>query len=593
MSVAVLIIDSRVPYPRTVEAGGSLLAQPLGTGTVLDELLHVLEGVRPLHVWVLTAPDVAGANGEEPPGWPPCAIPIRKPSGLLTHLRQLESSDVLLVVEPRFWPLEGHDVAELLKEVATYRGVTHVVGVGSAEDDARERVVCDPSGDVQRVQRLYGGMHWHQGADNALICSVMQAGLMPDEPFESLVELRRLLSAHGTLCQDLPFRSAVVDLTHEQAFLLVHEKTIEEAVARTAASGYRRCAEGVLVATDARIDPEARLIPPVVVQGGACVEAGANVIGPTVIGARTRVGRDAIVAQSVIWPDAEIPAGRTVQARVSSRVCDDDAETDAWERAVLSLPHLMPSADRGTEIGEMTGMGPGGFSRRAQLALKRLTDLVASGLSLIVLSPLLLIVAVLIKLDSPGPVFFVHRRERRGGEEFPCLKFRTMTADAHHMQRALYQRSEVDGPQFKIRQDPRVTHVGRWLRATNIDELPQLINVVLGHMSLVGPRPSPFRENQICVPWRRARLSVRPGVTGLWQICRDGAAGGGFHQWIYYDILYVRHFSYWLDVKILLATVLSLAFRRTVPLSWLISEAARGQRDRRLSVAAPASGGGA
>ena len=113
----------------------------------------------------------------------------------------------------------------------------------------------------------------------------------------------------------------------------------------------------------------------------------------------------------------------------------------------------------------------------------------------------------------------------------------------------------------------------RWIRGTNVDELPQLINVLLGHMSLVGPRPSPFRENQICVPWRRARLSVRPGITGLWQLCHDNRRGGDFHQWIFYDMTYVRHFSIWLDLKILLATVVSLGGRCTVPLSWLVRQA--------------------
>ncbi len=120
--------------------------------------------------------------------------------------------------------------------------------------------------------------------------------------------------------------------------------------------------------------------------------------------------------------------------------------------------------------------------------------------------------------------------------------------------------------------------VGEWLRATNIDELPQLINVFLGQMSIVGPRPSPFRENQICVPWRRARLSIRPGVTGLWQICRSDRDGGNFHQWIYYDVLYVRHRSVWLDAKILLATILTLGGRKSVPCRWLTgSRAVEGQ----------------
>jgi lipopolysaccharide/colanic/teichoic acid biosynthesis glycosyltransferase len=128
----------------------------------------------------------------------------------------------------------------------------------------------------------------------------------------------------------------------------------------------------------------------------------------------------------------------------------------------------------------------------------------------------------------------------------------------------------VDGPQFKMKDDPRITSVGRLVRMTNIDEIPQLFNVLLGHMSLVGPRPSPFRENQICVPWRRARLSVRPGITGLWQICRERRSSGDFQQWIFYDTLYVRHASTWLDIKIILATVFTLGGFRRLPPSYFV-----------------------
>ncbi|MFQ5471933.1 MAG: sugar transferase, partial [Dehalococcoidia bacterium] len=206
--------------------------------------------------------------------------------------------------------------------------------------------------------------------------------------------------------------------------------------------------------------------------------------------------------------------------------------------------------------------------------LKRAFDLVIAALALLALSPLFALVALLIKLDSRGPVFFIHRREGRHGRSFPCVKFRTMHRGAHQMQRKLYAQNLVDGPQFKMRADPRVTRLGRYLRRTNLDELPQLINVLLGHVSLVGPRPSPFRENQICVPWRRGRLSVRPGITGLWQICRDQhRESDDFQQWIYYDMAYIRHMSICTDIKILLGTALTLGGHWRVPLSWMTGSA--------------------
>jgi len=116
--------------------------------------------------------------------------------------------------------------------------------------------------------------------------------------------------------------------------------------------------------------------------------------------------------------------------------------------------------------------------------------------------------------------FFAHERETINGETFPCLKFRTMRKDAEEIKARLLQENQADGPQFFIENDPRISKVGRVLRKTNLDELPQFLNVLVGHMAIVGPRPSPYKENQYCPPWREARLSVRPGVTGLWQVKR-------------------------------------------------------------------------
>jgi lipopolysaccharide/colanic/teichoic acid biosynthesis glycosyltransferase len=170
-----------------------------------------------------------------------------------------------------------------------------------------------------------------------------------------------------------------------------------------------------------------------------------------------------------------------------------------------------------------------------------------------------------VKLTSPGPVFFAHRRQGLNGKEFDCLKFRSMRHGADALQAKLRARNEVDGPQFKIAHDPRLTPIGYFLRETNLDELPQLFNVLLGHMSLVGPRPSPDDENQLCPAWRRTRLSVKPGVTGLWQVLRSRQyPETDFQQWIYYDVAYARHRSFRLDLRILLFTPLSMISSRLV-----------------------------
>jgi lipopolysaccharide/colanic/teichoic acid biosynthesis glycosyltransferase len=159
-------------------------------------------------------------------------------------------------------------------------------------------------------------------------------------------------------------------------------------------------------------------------------------------------------------------------------------------------------------------------------------------------------IALAIKLTSPGPVFYKDRRQGLHGKDFNCLKFRTMITGAHEIQEKLRIVSQVDGPQFKMEDDPRISMVGRFLRETYIDEIPQFINVLTGQMSVVGPRPSPESENTLCPLWRDARLSVRPGITGLWQVHRTRQPMRDFQEWIHYDIEYVRNLSLKMDLSI-------------------------------------------
>jgi lipopolysaccharide/colanic/teichoic acid biosynthesis glycosyltransferase len=157
-------------------------------------------------------------------------------------------------------------------------------------------------------------------------------------------------------------------------------------------------------------------------------------------------------------------------------------------------------------------------------------------------------------LEDGRPFFFGHLRETRGGREFPCYKFRSMRKDAEQIKAQLEAANQADGPQFFIKDDPRLTRVGRFIRKCNIDELPQFWNVLLGDMSIVGPRPSPRKENQFCPPWREARLSVRPGITGLWQVKRTRRAGYDFQEWIKYDIEYVERSNWWTDLYVIVKT---------------------------------------
>jgi lipopolysaccharide/colanic/teichoic acid biosynthesis glycosyltransferase len=191
---------------------------------------------------------------------------------------------------------------------------------------------------------------------------------------------------------------------------------------------------------------------------------------------------------------------------------------------------------------------------------KRMLDVAGATFGLIALSPLLLSVAAAVKLSSPGPVLFRQRRTGHGGKPFMLYKFRSMVADAERRKADLHARNEQDGPAFKVKDDPRVTPLGRVLRATSIDELPQLWNVLRGDMSLVGPRPLPCDEADACQPWQRQRVDVAPGLTCIWQV--EGRSRVTFDDWIRMDVRYIRRRSPWHDVKLLAKTLPAVILQR-------------------------------
>lgn len=185
---------------------------------------------------------------------------------------------------------------------------------------------------------------------------------------------------------------------------------------------------------------------------------------------------------------------------------------------------------------------------------KRMLDIAASFAGILLLVPLVLVVGLWIKFTSPGPVFFVQDRVGLNKRRFRLCKFRTMVADAEKRLAELEDLNEVSGPVFKIKDDPRITPIGKFLRKMSIDELPQLINVLKGDMSLVGPRPLPVRDYEgFDEDWHRRRFSVRPGITCLWQV--NGRSNTSFDDWMKLDMEYIDHWSLALDLKILLKTI--------------------------------------
>jgi len=246
---------------------------------------------------------------------------------------------------------------------------------------------------------------------------------------------------------------------------------------------------------------------------------------------------------------------------------DDTAEMhdlirtfDAIGVRVTVVPRVLEVAGTAVEFDDLHGLTVMGMRRfkvsGSAGALKRAFDLVMALTMLLALSPILLAVAIAIILDSRGPIFFRQTRVGRNGAEFEMLKFRTMVPDAERMKADLLGRNEAKEGFFKIMDDPRVTKVGRFLRHTSLDELPQLLNVLRGEMSLVGPRPLIPHEDQRVTGWHRRRLELTPGMTGHWQL--QGSTRIPLREMAAMDFLYAANWSLWTDIKVLLRTVLHI-----------------------------------
>ena len=199
------------------------------------------------------------------------------------------------------------------------------------------------------------------------------------------------------------------------------------------------------------------------------------------------------------------------------------------------------------------------FSWRTEA--KRIFDLVVASVMLVLCSPVFLLTAIAIKLDSRGPIFFVQERVGLSKRRFRMIKFRTMGVDAEARMKDIEHLNEKTGPIFKIKNDPRITTIGKWLRRTSIDELPQLVNVLLGDMSIVGPRPLSVRDAvRMEVAWQKRRFSVKPGLTCLWQV--SGRSNLSFEQWMQLDLEYIDRWSLGLDATILLRTIPAIVLAR-------------------------------
>jgi exopolysaccharide biosynthesis polyprenyl glycosylphosphotransferase len=221
--------------------------------------------------------------------------------------------------------------------------------------------------------------------------------------------------------------------------------------------------------------------------------------------------------------------------------------------AINFFPHVIAK----THLEELDGLPLLTFTTTPRnellLILRRIFDFGGSLGLIVIFAPVFLLITLLIRLDSPGPIIYRQVRCGRNGRRFTFYKFRSMVQRAAERQSDLARYNEMNGPVFKMKRDPRVTRVGRFLRKTSLDELPQLINVLRGEMSFVGPRPPLPEEVEKYEGWQRRRLSMKPGITGLWQV--RGRNRIDFDQWMKLDLEYIDNWSLWLDFKILLKTI--------------------------------------
>lgn len=305
---------------------------------------------------------------------------------------------------------------------------------------------------------------------------------------------------------------------------------------------------------DAAVANSARLFGKILLGKGVNIGENAIIVGPTMVGNNVKIGRDAVIRASVIGSGVSVREGELIEERVLTNLpAVPTGSVMRTNRANADL--IWNDAQNNTSRGNFREWPKFSYAR----LVKRVLDIIASVIVLVLFAPVMPIIMLVIKLTSPGPVFFKDTRQGLYGRVFKCLKFRTMKVGADRMQDRLRVLNQADGPQFVITDDPRISAVGRFLRETYIDEVPQFVNVLLGQMSVVGPRPSPESENILCPFWRDARLSVRPGITGLWQVCRTRQPMRDFQEWIHYDIKYVRDLSLKLDLWICWHTAKKMA----------------------------------
>lgn len=410
----------------------------------------------------------------------------------------------------------------------------------------RERIRLTEDGELVGYRRLYrdGVEPTPMPTDwphHLFIRSEHAEGILREGLPHAFAEMVDRCRSGGMRMEAVALGGSVADLSTAGGLLMLCDAVLAQWPPVGAVLDTSLGAQVYVQGADRNVSREARIVGPVLVGHGVCVEPGATIVGPSILCDGCTVRRAAIVDSSIVGPRAVVESEGLCHRSV---VIDPDGEP--------STPHARCLRADGPWIRPAWRQNGGVFRTWPRFSyaggFKRVADVVVATVVLAFFAPIVPLIALAIKINSPGPVFYKDKRQGLHGRLFGCVKFRTMRVGAAEIQDKLRFVSEVDGPQFKMADDPRISTVGHFLRETYLDEIPQFFNVLCGQMSIVGPRPSPETENTLCPSWRDARLSVRPGITGLWQVYRTREPFRDFQEWIYYDTKYVQELSPRMDL---------------------------------------------
>lgn len=467
--------------------------------------------------------------------------------------------------------LRDLDLAAALSAHESHKaGITLVAQRMMGNGDDLESIEVDPTGLVSRVNIL----HWSRNRRSQLTpCGVyvFNREILPliprDEYFDVNEQLVPLVRSRGGSIRVHQIPGRVSTITGPEDFLWLNREILLKDVQPSVCGDSRHSGmDDIVIGENSDISPRSFLLGPLVIGPNCVVEDYVHLIGPAVIGPTSHLEKGSLVRESVLRSGTRVQGNARVEFSV---VAGDETVPEGmrlrstfWTtvKPVMYESHgslSQAAAGRSIQRVRCAQRSPakvqGDNGQRSVYGLvKSMVDRMGAAAGMILVSPLMALIALAIKLDSPGPVVFSQKRCGKNGKEFWMHKFRTMVPDAEQRQKDLRAHNTVDGPMFKLEEDPRITRMGKILRKTSLDELPQLLNVLRGEMSLVGPRPLAYDEMKFCPTWRDARLSVLPGLTGLWQV--KARNRNRFSEWIRYDLEYVRAHSLMLDLYILIRT---------------------------------------